>query len=270
MNSTNYLENIFKRKQEEVRLLIEETENNPDQALNRILKGKHSFNNHFSSSLKQTELAVIGEIKRKSPARGKISDIGDPVQLALKYCEGGCSAISVLTDKEGFNGSLDDLSYVAEAINIHYPHVSILRKDFIIHPLQLAEAVAAGAHAVLLIVNILGKNTGHMIQEAHRLGLEALTEVHDEVDLQIALEANAPIIGINHRNLNTFEINLGISDILRPKIPSYVMTVSESGIQQASQAKYMHSLGYDAVLIGEALVRSKDPISLIKKMKGVS
>ncbi|MBA2727466.1 MAG: indole-3-glycerol-phosphate synthase, partial [Parachlamydiaceae bacterium] len=188
--------------------------------------------------------------------------------LALKYCQGGASAISVLTDTKGFGGSLEDLKQVANALSTKYPKVSVLRKDFIIHRLQLAEAVLAGANAVLLIANVVGYELKSLLLEAKSLGLETLTEVHDMADLELALKAEAPIIGINHRNLSTFEIGLDISDTLRPLIPSHVIAVAESGIHNTVSAKRMRDLGYDAILVGEALVRSDDPIKLIELMQG--
>jgi indole-3-glycerol phosphate synthase len=220
--------------------------------------------NRFSTALRGPNLAIIGEVKRRSPSAGEIGPIQDPAELALKYCQGGVSAISVLTDATYFGGSLADLRKVREAL----PDVSLLRKDFIIHPLQLAEAVSAGADAVLLIVCAVGKNLKFLMQEAERFGLEVLIEVHDLSDLELALEAEASIIGINHRNLNTFEIDLSISERLRPLIPPHIITVAESGIHHPEQAKRMRELGFDAILVGEALVRSKEPSMLIKLMQG--
>ena len=268
MKSASYLDNIILYKKQEVDRLIHETKDTPEHNLNQILNQIHTPNSHFSNALKGPNLAVIGEVKKRSPSLGEIGQIDNPAELALKYCQGGASAISVLTDAKSFGGSLSDMNQVKQAIKGQYPHVSILRKDFIIHPLQLAEAVYAGANAVLLIVHAVGKNLTFLLQEAKRLGLEVLTEVHDLADLELALEAEAPIIGINHRNLTTFEIDLGVSAILRPLIPSHIITVAESGIHQPHQAQQMRELGFDAILVGEALVRSKDPSKLIKLMRG--
>jgi len=268
MKRENYLDKILVYKKQEVDLLIRETENDPSHLLNQILKQTHAQSRHFSSALKQAKLAVIGEVKRRSPSLGEIRQIEDPEELAIKYCQGGASAISVLTDAKSFGGSLEDLTMVAEALQTKYPKVAVLRKDFIIHRLQLAEAVLAGADAVLLIANVVGHELKALLLEAKRLGLETLTEVHDLADLELALNAEAPIIGINHRNLSTFQIDLDISGILRPLIPSHVITVAESGIHHADSAKRMRDLGYDAILVGEALVRSEDPVKLIKAMQG--
>lgn len=267
MQTADYLNKILSYKRQEVDRLIQEMDMNPSHPFNQILNQRHTPGILFSTALKGNSLAVIGEVKRRSPSRGDIGQIADPQELALKYCQGGASAISVLTDVQSFGGSLSDLTHVARAIRIEYPQVAILRKDFIIHPIQLAEATHAGANAVLLIVHAIGKQLESLIQEARRLGLEVLTEVHNLDELELALEAQAPIIGINHRNLTTFEIDLSISEKLRPLIPPHIITVAESGIHEPMQAKRMRELGFDAILVGEALVRSKDPSKLIKMMK---
>lgn len=268
MKQANYLDKMIRDKMQEVERLVQETHSHPEHQLNQILRGNYPSGKHFSNALKGERLSVIGEVKRRSPTLGEIERIDHPADLALKYCQGGASAISVLTDANGFGGSLKDLSQVSHTLESKHPKVSVLRKDFIIHPLQLAEAVAAGANAVLLIVHVLGESLKPLLREAKRLGLEVLTEVHDLADLEIALEAEAAIIGINHRNLMTFEIDLSISELLRPMIPPHIVTVAESGIHQPAQAKRMRKLGFDAVLVGEALVRSKDPARLIRKMRG--
>jgi indole-3-glycerol phosphate synthase len=268
MKTANYLKDIIHRKRKEVDKLIDETQINPQSPLNKIFDKTDSQTKRFSMALKQPGLSVIGEVKRQSPSCGKIQQIVDPAELALNYCRGGASAISVLTDSQGFGGSLSDLKNVVHAVSLKYPHVAILRKDFIIHPLQLAETALSGAHAVLLIANVIGKDLKFFLQETERLGLEALTEIHDLADLKLALEAQAPIIGINHRNLATFEVDLSLSDTLKPLIPPYVITVAESGIHQPEQAMHMLQLGFDAILVGEALVRAENPSQLIKLLKG--
>jgi indole-3-glycerol phosphate synthase len=268
MKSADYLDKILIHKKQEIEWLIHETKINPQHHLNLISNQTHKPRAHFSAALKGSNLSVIGELKRRSPTCGEIGRIDDPTKLALKYCQGGASAISVLSDAQGFGGSLSDIRQVADSLKIQYPNVSVLRKDFIIHPIQLAEAVFAGAHAVLLIAQAVRKNLKHLIKEAERLGLEVLTEVHDLGDLELALEAEASIIGINHRNLITFEIDLSISRTLRPLIPPHIITIAESGIQHPMQAKQMRELGFDAILVGEALVRSKDPAKLIQLMQG--
>lgn len=219
----------------------------------------------FAAALRGSELAVIGEVKRRSPSKGELREIADPLALAQEYCAGGAGAISVLTDGPSFGGSLDDLRRVSEGVA-----APTLRKDFILHPLQLAEAVRAGASAVLLIARLVGKDLEKLLQVAEEIGLETLTEVHDRDDLEMALEAKAPIIGINHRNLHTFVIDMSISEQLLPLIPAHVITVAESGIRSAEEARQLRELGYDAVLVGEALVKSQYPSRLIAEMRGVN
>lgn len=266
MEQINYLDQILVYKKREIEILLKRIDKDHNHPLHTILGQDRTSNALFSSALKKESFAVIAEIKRRSPSLGNIRQISDPLQLALDYCSGGASAISVLTDPRSFGGSLADLRLIADGIFEQYP---LLRKDFIIHPVQLAEAVLAGSQAVLLISRVLGKNLPKLIKEAKRLGLETLTEVHDRADLDLALEAEAPIIGVNHRNLQTFQIDLNISKILRPLIPNQVITVAESGIYLPSQAHLMKELGYNAVLVGEALVRAENPAKLIQEMKGV-
>lgn len=269
MKTNNHLDKILKDKQEEVKRLIALTTDNPDHPLNILLRQSHASTGAFAQALKSKPLSVIAEVKRRSPSVGVIQARLDPVTLALKYCKGGAAAISVLTDAVGFGGSLEDLHAIAIALKQHYPHVPILRKDFILHPLQLAEAVYAGASAVLLIVSIVGKDLPLLLKEASRLGLETLTEVHNISELELALEAGSPIIGINHRNLKTFEMDMSLSETLRSKIPPHIITVAESGIHEVVQAQHLYALDYDAILVGEALVKSHNPVSLLQQMRGV-
>ncbi len=268
MKTTSYLDKLIDNKKQEIQRLIHEAEANPSHYLNKVLSHKYSPSKRFSSALKKENLSIIAEIKRKSPSLGNIRSIDNSVELALKYCQGGASAISVLTDFQGFGGSLFDMNEVSRELKLKYSNISVLRKDFIFHPLQLAEAVFFGADAVLLIVRVVEKNLSFLIKEAENLGLEVLTEVHNLNELELALEAEASIIGINHRNLSTFDIDLSISRTLKPLIPSHIVTVAESGIHTPEQALQMKELGFDAILVGEALVRSQDPLHLIQLMLG--
>jgi indole-3-glycerol phosphate synthase len=227
--------------------------------LTKIVNEKRGKYPTFAKSLKQSKLSVIGEIKRKSPSKGVLNI--DALPLVETYEKAGVSAISVLTDFNHFGGTLEDLEKVSKRTNL-----PTLRKDFIVHPRQLSEAILAGATAVLLIAKMLKEELSRFIQLAENLGLETLVEIHDEEDLEQALSAKAPIIGINHRDLKTFQIDLTLSDKLIRKIPDHIITVAESGIQTPQDARRMRELGFDAILVGEALVRSKDPISLIQEM----
>ncbi len=263
MKKRDYLGEIVRHKKQEIDRLIQIAQGDRDHPLNRILQESRPSRGRFLSALNQPGLSVIAEIKRRSPSRGQIREIVDPIALALEYSRGGARALSVLTDAKGFGGSLEDLKSISEALPI-----PTLRKDFILHPLQLAETVLAGASAVLLIATLLKKDLKQLIDEAARLGLEALVEVHDSEDLTLALEAGAEIIGVNHRNLETFELDLGISERLRPLIPRHITTVAESGIHTAEQARRMGDLGYSAILVGEALVRADSPCELLIQFIG--
>lgn len=268
MKFANYLENLLACKKGEIQQLIQDTQRDPQHHLNRILHQEHICQERFLKALKSPGLSIIGEIKRESPTCGKIRHIDDPATFALQYCQGGASAISVLTDMQGFGGSLKDMHRVSKILNQSYPEVAILRKDFILHSLQLAEAVFYGAHAVLLIVGVVGSNLKSLLQDAQRLGLDVLTEVHDLPELELALEAGAKIIGMNHRNLKRFTIDLEVSEKLKPYIPEGVVTVAESGIHNPMQAEKIRKMGCDGILIGEALVKAQNPSQLIKQMKG--
>jgi indole-3-glycerol phosphate synthase len=215
----------------------------------------------LKKALKKHSLAIIAEIKRASPSKGFLSAIEDPVLLARRYIEAGACALSVLTEELYFKGSLDDLRKVSLASS-----VPTLRKDFIIDPLQLREAALAGASAVLLIVSLLKEKTAFFLQETKRLGMEALVEVHTRDELLIALEAGAEIIGVNNRNLNNFVVDLKVAESLAPLIPSSVIKVAESGIKTKDDVRRMREAGYDALLIGEALVQAEDPIAFINAL----
>lgn len=270
MSQKNYLDAIVARKRTEVANLLQHLSSDTKQVYHDILTQQKTAGNSFAIALKQKTLAVIGEIKRKSPSRGELALIKHPTELATQYCIGGVSAISVLTDYEGFGGTLDDLQQVSKTLAKNYPHIPTLRKDFIIHPIQLAEAAHAGASCVLLIARVLGNQLSTFIEAAAKAGLETLTEAHDADDVKRSLDAGATIIGINHRNLSSFSIDITLSETLRPMIPDHVITVAESGIHTAADAHMMKRLGYDAILVGEALVSSSHPEQLIDEMRGVA
>lgn len=214
----------------------------------------------LKNALKNTPHAVIAEIKRASPSAGSIAVIDNSAALALEYVSNGAAAISVLTDS-AFQGSIQDLESVCEALD--KTAVPVLRKDFLLEPSHIAEAAAAGADAVLLIVAVLKDDTARMVQVAHLFGLEALVEVHNEEELKIALEANADLIGVNQRDLNDFSMHPMRFEQLIGSIPKTLVKIAESGIRTESDAAKVFALGYDAVLMGEALSRSK---SLLAKV----
>ena len=207
-------------------------------------------------------ITVIAEVKRKSPSKSHIGNIPHPGLLSRAYQQGGAAAISVLTDKEGFGCSLADLKQVVdEQENYRGSHPGpcpVLRKDFIIDAAQIAEAAVCGASAVLLIVAVLGERTKEFIDHTHAMGLDALVEVHDEVELQTAIDGGAEIIGVNNRDLHTFKVSLETSKRLRPLIPDGVVAVAESGIREATGVRELCSVSYQAVLVSECLVRASE------------
>ncbi len=236
-----------------------------DDPIHALLEGKKKrvSDKSFLKNVSQKGVSVIGEIKRKSPTKKEIKNDLDAVGLAQKYVQGGASAISVLTDKRGFNGSIQDLKEISTKVK----NIPLLRKDFIIDPIQIAEAVVHGADAVLLIVSILKERTQEFLKVAKKMNIDALVEVHDEKDLEIAIDAGAEIIGINNRNLKTFEIDLNTSINLFEKLPSHVVSVSESGIRDSKDIALLKNKGFDAVLIGEALVKKANPEKFIQGVK---
>lgn len=205
----------------------------------------------LSEALKKEDTSLIAEVKRASPTKGKIRDV-DPAEQAKAYVEAGASAISVLTEETHFCGSLEDLKKVSDAVD-----VPVLRKDFIVHRSQICEAVAYGADAVLLIASILKDETPDFMDYAGDHGLEALVEVHSEDDIQYV--DDAPVMGINSRDLKTLEIDLSRFGKLRPLLAKNVLVVAESGINTREDVQLMHEAGADAVLVGSALMQSSDP-----------
>ena len=210
-------------------------------------------------------MGVIAEVKRRSPGAGAIDPGLDPLGLSAEYEAGGACAISVLTDATWFGGSLDDLRGVREARG-----VPVLRKDFVIDDIQVTEARSAGADLVLLIVRILEpamlRDLRAMIDD---LGMTALVEVHDEWEVEAALEAGARLVGVNNRDLTVFRTDLAVTERLVRYVPGDVLLVSESGIRDGDDVARVAAAGADAVLVGEALVRSGSPGGLVAEMAAV-
>jgi indole-3-glycerol phosphate synthase len=221
----------------------------------------------FSTTLRGEGLSIIAEVKRRSPSRGVLAAGLDAVAQARIYERAGANAISVLTEPLHFDGSLDDLAEIRDAVSI-----PVLRKDFLLQPSQVWEARAFGADAVLLIVAILGRDGLRLMMDgAADAGVDALVEVHDAREAEIALDAGATLIGVNNRDLTTFETDLRVAEriadvIMRPG----VTTVAESGIHGPEDAGRMSSAGYDAVLVGEALVVASDPGETLERLVGRS
>ena len=210
-------------------------------------------------------LSVIAEVKRRSPSKGELADIPDPAALASAYAAGGADAISVLTERRRFGGSLEDLHAVRAAVA-----TPLLRKDFVVTPYQLLEARAAGADLVLLIVAALeGSLLAELYAEARALGLTVLTEVHDEDEVGRALDIGAELVGVNARNLKTLEVDPSTFGRLVKLLPDGVVAVAESGISGREDAARFAGEGADVVLVGEALVRDGDPRAAVAAMKSV-
>jgi indole-3-glycerol phosphate synthase len=217
----------------------------------------------FAAALRQeNRISLIAEVKKASPSAGIIRPDFNPTSIARSYEEGGASALSILTDEKFFQGHLKYLLQARSATNL-----PCLRKDFVIDEYQIWEARLAEADAVLLIVAALTpKELMDFQGVALEAELDALVEVHDERELDLALEAGARIIGINNRNLQTFEVDLRTTEQLVPRIPKHVTIVSESGIQTADHLKRLRGMGVHAVLVGESLMRQKDVVEATKQL----
>ncbi len=210
----------------------------------------------FAAALARPGVSLIAEVKRASPSKGLIARDFDPVGLALTYADGGARAISCLTDSRYFQGQLAYLTSIKEAFQSRSIQLPVLRKDFIYHPYQVLEARVAGADAILLIMAVLGDaDYRDLLAYARELGMEALVEVHDEVELERALRAAPRVVGVNNRDLRTFEVDLSTTARLRPLIPDDVLLVAESGIRGAGDVTTLREMGVDAILVGESLVR---------------
>jgi indole-3-glycerol phosphate synthase len=200
-------------------------------------------------------LNIIAECKRRSPSRGVLRAAYDPVALAVGYERAGAAALSILTEPTFFDGSLEHLAAVRDVVRL-----PLLRKDFIVDSYQLLEARANGADAVLLIVAALAdQELRTLLSAARAFGLAALVEVHDEAEVERALDAGAEIIGVNNRNLRTLEVDVGVSARAAARIPSTVVAVSESGIRTRDDVTHLQAKGYRAFLIGERLMTAPDP-----------
>ncbi len=207
---------------------------------------------------------IIAEVKRSSPSKGKLAAISDPAALALEYQSGGASAVSVLTEGRKFGGALEDLVAIRHAVSI-----PVLRKDFIAEPYQLFEARAAGADLALLIVAALDNTTlAELFTLTNELGMTALVETHSADEVERALDLGADLIGVNARDLSTFELDQDLFGSLADRIPSGVIRVAESAVKSAADVAHYRRAGADVVLIGEALVTG-DPLATLNEFLAV-
>ncbi len=245
------------RKREELR-----ADKTPLAELRSIAEGRRSDRRDFAAALHAKRPAIISEIKKASPSRGVLVEDFRPVELAKQYQKGGAAALSVLTDHDFFQGSLADL-WAARAASA----LPVIRKDFTISEFHVLEAAAYGADAILLIVAILEESQLRAYRElAREFGMDALVEVHDRRELRIALKSGAEIVGVNNRDLRTFQVSLDTSIDLAREIPQTVIKVSESGIFNAADVHRLRDVGYDGFLVGEHLVKSGDAAQAIREL----
>ena len=252
----NRLDEILRAKREEIERL------RPRRAdLEREARARTDFRG-FQSALQSGEgkLAVIAEVKKASPSAGVISRSFYPISIAEDYELNGASAISVLTDAKFFQGDLANLSDVRFAVSL-----PLLRKDFVLDEIQIAESVVNGADAILLIVAALEQSQlVDLLASATEYKVDALVEVHTADELHRALAAGAKIVGINNRNLATFEVDLGVTESLCREVPDEIILVSESGIKTPSDVARVKACGVDAILVGEALMRGEISIDQLR------
>ena len=238
----------------------------PEEWLGRSLSFNPFIPRDVISALKSTPdnpYRIIAEIKKASPSKGIIREDFDPMSIAQAYQNGGADALSVLTEPHWFKGNKEYLGMVRR-----YVSIPLLRKDFIIDKYQILEALVYGADYILLIAKALSrKELKELLQYAHHLGLEVLVEIHDKADLIKAIFAGANIIGINHRNLETFKMDMQLSHKLIPLIPNSKIIVAESGIKEHETLVELSKAGADAFLVGEHFMRQKDITNAIKKLK---
>src|ERR1700722_19957057 len=220
----------------------------------------------FRKALISGKFGFIGEVKKASPSAGVIAEDFDPVRTALLYHEAGANCISVLTDEKFFQGHLDYLALIRQKV----PR-PILRKDFTIDEVQIYQAALAGADAVLLIVAVLTDDELKRFKAiADRVGIDCLVEVHNETELRRSLDAGADFIGINNRNLSTFDVDLKVTERLAPQVPNRCTMVSESGIRTAEDLRRVVAAGAHAALIGESLMRATDPRALLESFLAIA
>jgi indole-3-glycerol phosphate synthase len=255
--SVGILSEIVVHKRSEVEVLLRDSDRLEERAANRVGQQRP-----FAQALRQRQPAVIAEVKKASPSKGLLQPNFDPASIARSYQAGGAACISVLTDSRYFQGSLGDLAAARSAVAL-----PVLRKDFTIHPVQIYEAAAHGADSILLIAAILSVPELRSFRElANALGLAALVEVHNEPELADAVESGADIIGVNNRNLETFEVSLETSLKLSELMPSNVTRVSESGISTRADIDLLRGAGFHAFLIGESLMKAGDAVESLRNL----
>lgn len=228
----------------------------------RLIGSSRGFANRLAAD-SQNSLAVIAEIKRRSPSRGVLGEDLKPDLIARDYQSAGASCISVLTDSDFFGGSVEDLQHARKATEL-----PVLRKDFTVSLQDICDAKIMGADCILLIVAALTKSELlDFHQFAKELGLDVLVEIHDEPELEIAIEIESELVGVNQRDLKTFEVDQKRAVRMAAKIPSGVLRVAESGVRTRSDAQQLRDAGYDAILVGETLVTSADITKTLSELR---
>jgi indole-3-glycerol phosphate synthase len=262
---SDFLSKILERKKDEVKQAVKHT---PEQVLRREaekLNGKGALIERLAKP-GPLGMNVIAEIKRASPSKGKIRENVDPAEYALKYQLGGAAAVSVLTDRDFFGGTPEDLKKVKSAVSL-----PALRKDFIICSYQIYESVVMGADAVLLIVRaLLPETLRDLLSLCSGIGVDALVEAHNENEFETAVEAGARLIGINNRDLGTFDTDISTSIRLAGRTGLGQVLVAESGIRTRLDIERLLDAGIWNFLIGESLMRSEDPVSLLMALHGAA
>lgn len=220
----------------------------------------------FAAALRRADVAVIAEVKRRSPSKGDIAPGLSAAAQAEAYAAGGAAALSILTEPDRFGGSVADLDAARAAVR-----VPLLKKDFNVHPLQVLEAAAHGASAVLLIARAVAPDQlVALARDVRALGLEPLVEIRDEAELEAALRAEATVIGVNNRNLETLVIDPATGDRVLPLIPASCVAVWESGVQSPEDVRRAAAAGADAVLVGSSVSAAGDPAAAVRALTGVA
>jgi len=237
-----------------------------DQELERLGRTQSQGGSFLKALARKDRLSVIAEIKRKSPSAGEIAPAQlDAVEQAREYVNAEADCLSILTDFDYFGGRLKDLWDVVEFLECHNRKTPCLRKDFMVHPVQVVEAAEAGARCILIIVRALSSDEMKALRDSAGIaGLDVLYEIHEARELEKALKLDPKIIGVNNRDLKRFQTDLSVSENLIPQIPDGIIKVSESGIFDLEDAERARRSGADAILVGEALMRAEDPEALVQ------
>lgn len=241
----------------------------PQEVLADLISSRQNPVSLASALTAAGEVSVIAEFKRASPSKGLIAGNAGPQEVVPDYIHGGCAAISVLTDETFFKGTLGDLRVVSDLAGEGATRRPVLRKDFIVSPYQVVEARAHGADAILLIVAALNDEQLRELRDVGvEYGMDALIEVHDEDELERAMAIEPALIGINNRDLRTFDVDLATTERLAPQVPDGIAIVGESGVGSREDVLRLGAAGVDAVLVGESLMRQQDRSAAVRELLG--